>query len=147
MLDIALSILPSLQKQHGEEPKLNRCQDSELWCRTTTTTKFINLQEPLLFYREANAFSFDKYLATSLGLMYTIDTYYARNKLQLLYLRFKELLKLWCFMLLKILNMTDVMIGNRYSKIDQKIQHEADLILLESISYSSITNYASSVSE
>jgi glycosyltransferase involved in cell wall biosynthesis len=131
---------------YSEEPKLNRCQDAELWCRTTATTKFINLQEPLLFYREANAFSFDKYLATSLGLMHTIDIYYARNKLQLLYLRFKELLKLLCFVLLTILNMTDVMIRNRYSKIDPKIQHEADLLLLKSIGYSSITNYSSSVS-
>jgi hypothetical protein len=56
------------------------------------------------------------------------------------------LLKLLCFMLLTILNMTDVMISNRYSKIDPKIQHEADLLLLKSIGYSSITNYASSVS-
>jgi glycosyltransferase involved in cell wall biosynthesis len=130
---------------YSEEPKFNRCQDAELWCRTTATTKFVNLQEPLLFYREANAFSFDKYLATSLGLMHAIDVYYSQNKFQLLYLRSKELLKLLCFMLLTTLSMTDLLISKRYNKIDFDVQSEADRVLAKSISYSLTTNYSSAV--
>jgi glycosyltransferase involved in cell wall biosynthesis len=131
---------------YSEDRKFHRCEDAELWCRTTATTKFINLQEPLLFYREANAFSFDKYSETALGLMHTIDRYYGQNIFQLLYLRSKELLKLWCFMLLTRINMTDLMISNRYNKIDPNFQHEADRLLITSISYSLGFNYSRPVS-
>jgi glycosyltransferase involved in cell wall biosynthesis len=127
---------------YSEDRKFNRCEDAELWCRTTTTTKFINLREPLLFYREANAFSFDKYSATSRGLMHTIDLYYAQNLFQLLYLRSKELLKLWCFMLLTTVNMTDSMISNRYNKIDPKIRQEGERLLITSIRPSLDTDYS-----
>jgi glycosyltransferase involved in cell wall biosynthesis len=125
---------------YREDRKFHRCEDAELWCRTTATTKFINLQEPLLFYREANAFSFEKYSETALGLRHMIDLYYGQNIFQLLYLRSKELLKLWSFMLLTTINMADLMISNRYDKIDPKVQDEADRLLTTSISYSLDTN-------
>jgi glycosyltransferase involved in cell wall biosynthesis len=127
---------------YSEDRKFDRCEDAELWCRTTTTTKFINLQEPLLFYREANAFSFDKYSATSRGLMHMLDRYYAQNLFQLLYLRSKELLKLWCFMLLTTVNMTDSMISNRYNKIDSKVRQEGERLLITSIHPSLDTDYS-----
>lgn len=127
---------------YNEDRRFSRCQDAELWCRTTATTKFINLQEPLLFYREADAFSFDKYLGTSLGLMHMLALYYAQNSFKLLYLRSRELLKIWCFVLLTSINMTDAMISNRYNKLDSKAQNEADLLLLKSISSSLETDYS-----
>jgi glycosyltransferase involved in cell wall biosynthesis len=130
---------------YSEEPKFNRCQDAELWCRTTATTKFVNLQEPLLFYREANAFSFDKYLATSIGLMHTIDLYYSQDKFKLFYLHSRELLKLWCFRLLLALNMSDLLISKRYNKIDLDVRVEAERVLANSISDSLTTNYFSAV--
>jgi glycosyltransferase involved in cell wall biosynthesis len=127
---------------YSEDRKFNRCEDAELWCRTTATTKFINLREPLLFYREANAFSLDKYSATSQGLMHTLDRYYAQNLFQLLYLRSRELLKLWCFRLLTTVNMTDSMISNRYNKIDPKVRQEGELLLITSTRSSLGTDYS-----
>ena len=39
-----------------------RAEDTELWLRTSKFSKFYNLQEPLLFYREFGVPSLDKYL-------------------------------------------------------------------------------------
>ncbi len=41
-----------------------RCQDKELWLRTATNSVFVNLQTPLMFYREAGTISFKKYLSS-----------------------------------------------------------------------------------
>ena len=41
-----------------------RCQDRELWLRTASNSVFVNLQNPLMFYREAGTISFKKYLSS-----------------------------------------------------------------------------------
>lgn len=43
------------------DASLRRAQDKELWCRTRTTATFAKIIEPLLFYREAGNFSWDRY--------------------------------------------------------------------------------------
>ena len=41
-----------------------RSQDKELWMRTAPHSTFVNLQRPLLFYREVGTVSFEKYMRT-----------------------------------------------------------------------------------
>ncbi|MHC1560617.1 glycosyltransferase family 2 protein [Actinomycetospora sp. C-140] len=44
---------------------LLRCQDKELWCRTSGQSKFRKIAEPLLFYREVGNFSLSTYRSTA----------------------------------------------------------------------------------
>ena len=53
----------------------HRAQDAELWCRTSQYSKFIVIDEPLLFYREAGTFSLSNYIGTRLGVIHLITTY------------------------------------------------------------------------
>src|SRR5204862_339110 len=51
------------QNRYTDDPLFFRAQDSELWSRTTRNSVFVNLEEPLLFYREGGAFSYRNYLS------------------------------------------------------------------------------------
>jgi glycosyltransferase involved in cell wall biosynthesis len=121
---------------YSEDVKFNRAEDAELWCRTTSKSKFLNIEEPLLFYREANILAFDKYLASQSGAFQIINLYYKEKPSQLLYLFSRELFKLWLFMLLLRINMSKFMFSKRYSKIDAQLKNEATRVL------DSISNYS-----
>lgn len=41
--------------KYSEEPFAVRAEDFELWCRSWPYTKFANLSDPLIFYREGNS--------------------------------------------------------------------------------------------
>jgi glycosyltransferase involved in cell wall biosynthesis len=114
---------------YSEDIKFNRAEDAELWCRTTSKSKFLNIQEPLLFYREANILAFDKYLASQSGAFQIINLYYQKEPSQLLYLFSRELFKLWLFILLLRMNMSKLMFGRRYSTIDAQLKNEATQVL------------------
>jgi len=78
----------------------NRAQDAELWCRTTNKTKFINLPEPLIFYREHGTSSFSNYIGTSSGLLHLIYNEFNQPRQKCVYLFTRELLKLWIVFIL-----------------------------------------------
>lgn len=40
---------------------LSGAEDKELWCRTRRTTAFAKIMEPLLFYRDAGTYSWERY--------------------------------------------------------------------------------------
>jgi glycosyltransferase involved in cell wall biosynthesis len=125
---------------YSEDVKFNRAEDSELWCRTTSKSKFTNIQEPLLFYREANIISFDKYLASQSGAFQIINLYYQKKPFQLVYLFSRELLKLWFFILLLSINMNNLMVRRRYSKINIQLKNEIEQ-LIETIQNYSLPNH------
>jgi glycosyltransferase involved in cell wall biosynthesis len=52
-----------LNNQYDEvDPRLIRCEDRELWCRTYLTSTFARLTQPLLFYREPYAVNMTNYI-------------------------------------------------------------------------------------
>jgi len=46
-----------------------RMEDFELWARTLNCSNFKNIQEPLLYYRDMDNFSFNKYYASNKGIL------------------------------------------------------------------------------
>jgi glycosyltransferase involved in cell wall biosynthesis len=102
-----------------------RSQDAELWCRTTDSTQFINLSEPLLYYRESGVFSFKNYLGTSLGLLYLITVHYHHSHFQFLYLFLKQLVKLFIVAIVDCLDMSKFLVSIRYQPLNSKTAHNA----------------------
>jgi glycosyltransferase involved in cell wall biosynthesis len=54
---------------YNESFVYHRAQDAELWSRTYSTTRFVQIPEPLLFYRNVDAFSYPNYAGSQLGLL------------------------------------------------------------------------------
>ena len=105
----------------------NRAQDAELWCRTTDKTKFINLPEPLLFYREIGAFSFANYLGTSSGLLHLIHNKFNQPRQKYIYLFTREMLKLWVAFILTTLSLSNYLISRRYKLLSHQEIEDANV--------------------
>jgi glycosyltransferase involved in cell wall biosynthesis len=110
---------------YSEHFVFQRSQDAELWCRTTNTTKFVNLTEPLLYYRESGTFSFTNYLGTSLGLLYLICIHHTHPRYRFFYLFFRELIKLSIMSIVDCLNLADYLISRRYQPLSLDISNSA----------------------
>lgn len=57
------------ENRYSEAPVFRRVQDAELWIRTAASSRFVLLEEPLLFYRRPGSLSFDKYLWQAMALV------------------------------------------------------------------------------
>lgn len=95
-----------------------RCEDTELWCRTTETTKFVNLAEPLLYYREEKSLSIEKYAGTSLGLIFLIIEQFRYSRLQFIRLYTKEFIKLSLALILDSLGLSSYLISRRSTSLN-----------------------------
>jgi glycosyltransferase involved in cell wall biosynthesis len=73
----------------------HRSQDAELWCRTAPFTNFINIPQPLMFYRDEGVFSREKYVGTELGIINLAATQYARLKVRYAAIVLRELTKIY----------------------------------------------------
>jgi glycosyltransferase involved in cell wall biosynthesis len=102
---------------YSENFVFQRSQDAELWCRTAAHTRFINLPEPLLYYRESGVFSFANYLGTSLGLLQLIAIHYQRPRYRFLYLFSLEIIKLLIAAIVDCFNISDLLVAKRYQSI------------------------------
>jgi glycosyltransferase involved in cell wall biosynthesis len=78
---------------YSESFIFHRSEDAELWCRTTKHTSFVNVEKPLLYYREGTL-SYQNYLGTTLGIL-ALTREYAGTRAEFLYLMTRELTKLW----------------------------------------------------
>jgi glycosyltransferase involved in cell wall biosynthesis len=99
---------------YTEEFMYKRSEDAELWCRTTSQTKFINLAEPLLYYRENGTFSFNNYLETSFGLLYLIHNNFTQPRSKYIYLFSRELIKLWINFIFNLFSISNYLVARRY---------------------------------
>jgi glycosyltransferase involved in cell wall biosynthesis len=100
-----------------------RSQDAELWCRTTSTTKFLNLFEPLLYYRENINFSLNNYLGTYLAALHLIHNNYSKPSYKYIYLFSRELMKIWLAFMLDAFNGANYLVSRRYKALNlQEIQ-------------------------
>lgn len=52
-------------RQNPYDPAYRRAQDHELWCRVFRTTRFGRVRRPLLFKRDLETFTLEKYLSSS----------------------------------------------------------------------------------
>jgi len=102
------------QNPYSLDPIYYRSEDAELWCRTTTSTEFVNLPEPLLYYREVNTFSMKNYLGTSLGLLSILLEEFSRPRSKFAYLFTRELAKLWIVTMINCLGLTHWLVARRY---------------------------------
>jgi glycosyltransferase involved in cell wall biosynthesis len=91
----------------------HRCQDAELWCRTTASTKFINLPEPLLYYRENGVFSFSNYLTAKLVALILIQDQFRHPTYHYIYLFISEICKILLFFIADLLNFNDILVKRR----------------------------------
>ncbi len=99
---------------YSENFVFQRSQDAELWCRTTNYTKFINLPEPLLYYRESGTFSFKNYMGTSLGLLHIIYIYQTDRRFSFLYLFLRQLVKLAIAGVIDCFKASNLLVKMRY---------------------------------
>jgi glycosyltransferase involved in cell wall biosynthesis len=106
-----------------------RCEDAELWCRISERTRFINLPEPLLYYRETNFFSLDKYLLTNFGALYLINEKYKKPFYKSVYLFSIQIIKIWLFFVLDTLNFGSLIVSRRYKHLNLKELKVASEIL------------------
>jgi hypothetical protein len=110
---VAASIKWFRRNPYSQDPLFFRSEDAELWCRTTGTSTFFNLPEPLLFYREAGVFSFRNYAATQLGLLGLLDRRYREPRGRCARLMARELLKVWVAGLCDLLGAGDRLVARR----------------------------------
>lgn len=96
------------------DESLRRAQDYELWIRTVEHSKFVKLEEPFLFYREASTPSLNKYFDST---KYTLSTFVKnRNRIgyfNLIKLSLNKIFKLMVYFLFSITGQTDKLIQRR----------------------------------
>lgn len=61
-------------KKNQYDATSERMEDFELWLRTIAKSKFVNLQEPLLFYRNIGIPAFQKYMKSNNGIIKLIQS-------------------------------------------------------------------------
>ena len=103
---------------YSEDFIYQRSEDTELWCRTTEKTKFVNLVEPLLYYRESNSLSIEKYAKTNLGLIFLIIERFRHSRLQFTLLYTKELVKLSLALILDSFGLSSYLISRRHTPLN-----------------------------
>lgn len=119
-----------LENAYSEHFLYHRAQDAELWCRTASKTHFVVIQEPLLFYRESDTFSFPNYLGTSMGLLNLVHKH-ARNKCEFSALLTRELAKLWLTSACYGLGCIETLVNRRFKPIREDERAQAQNVLNE----------------
>lgn len=117
------------QNLYLERPVSYWSEDAELWCRTTTHSRFVTLQEPLLFYREASGVSFEKSLGMYHASIHILQERYRTPQFRYLYLLTGELLKLWATGILDAIGRPNWLIRSRYRTLPRAEAEEATAIL------------------
>jgi glycosyltransferase involved in cell wall biosynthesis len=117
------------QNNYSKNFIYQRSQDAELWCRTSEKTKFINLAEPLLYYREVGTFSFKNYLGTSLGILYLLNEHFKKPLYRYIFQFSLQLCKLWIVFIFDSFNMIHYITSRRYQHLDAQDLKSANLVL------------------
>lgn len=105
------------QNPYSESFIYHRSQDAELWCRTAAHSRFINLTEPLLYYREAGVFSYENYLGSQLGLIFLARTQFCHPPLRFVVTLFKSLGKIFLVSIFDALGAGEFVVGRRFRSV------------------------------
>lgn len=111
---------------YSESFVYHRSQDIELWCRTESLSTFVNLREPLLYYREAGVFSFENYLGSQLGLIFLLQTQFSRPRLHYVAALLKCLGKIFVVSVFDALGKGESIVACRYQPLTPEQQRHAD---------------------
>jgi glycosyltransferase involved in cell wall biosynthesis len=114
---------------YSEDPVFYRSEDAELWCRTCATTNFVNLQDPLLFYRDAGSLNLNNYLGSAMGLCALLRRRYARPRYEYLRQVSSEIVKAWTAVMADTFGAGDLLVKRRRLPIEPAARQEALQIL------------------
>lgn len=103
-----------------------RCEDAELWCRATADSKYINMEAPLVYYREVGNYSLKKQIATYFGLFNLIYEYHFHQPLKFTLLLGKELFRLWLAAMLTSFGKSHWFISRRYRPLSEAQRRHAE---------------------
>lgn len=116
-----------------EKPIAHWSEDAELWCRATGHSRFVTLQEPALFYREASTVSFEKSLGMYHASMNILQERYRNPRYRYLCSLTGEMFKLWSSGVLDSLGKGQLLIRKRYHRLDIAELENANQIVREVI--------------
>jgi glycosyltransferase involved in cell wall biosynthesis len=111
---------------YSESFIFHRSQDAELWCRTAPHSKFINLPEPLLYYREAGVFSYENYLGSQLGLIFLLRTRFCQPRWRCFAGMAKGLGKVFSVSAFDALGLGDIVVGRRFKRLTPEQRRRAE---------------------
>jgi len=114
---------------YTEEIFFHRCQDAELWCRTSPSTRFVNLTQPLLFYREVGTFSFPNYLSTAVGKVILARRYGSKSPISAAWSLTGELAKVWLYGVADSTGRADVLVRRRNRPVPSVEAAEAQAVV------------------
>ena len=100
------------------DAKAIRCEDDELWRRTSDHSVFRISTEPLLFYREYGSNYYKKYFKSLRGHLYIFrKEFKKKNKIGYLFLGFLKTLLVGCvYFLFNLINRESILIRRRYNE-------------------------------
>jgi glycosyltransferase involved in cell wall biosynthesis len=112
-----------------------RAEDYELWCRTAGSSSFFIMEQPLLFYREANSIArnINNYMCTFSSMMKIIKKYSSTQikSRHVFFLYLQVYLRLIVYYLLAKLGQDKILIKKRYKKIRPEDLQNVKKILLQ----------------
>jgi hypothetical protein len=126
---VAASVEWFRRNPYSEQTIYHRCEDAELWCRTTDVSKFVVIPQPLLFYREGDVFSYPGFVGTKLGLLCLLRDRFPTPVLRYLYLATREAVQLWIGSLCVGLGKAKWILAQRYKPLDTTSSRYASAIL------------------
>jgi len=121
-------------KTNSYDAKYVRMEDTELWVRTIKQSNFVNLNIPLLFYRDVGVPYLKKYLQSTKGERYLIrNTFTCFISIVRWQLLFKNYTKLLLYIIFSIFHLQNLLIKRRALYIDDIEKQNATVILNEAI--------------
>jgi glycosyltransferase involved in cell wall biosynthesis len=114
---------------YSEDPVFYRSEDAELWCRTSRDTDFVNLEDPLMFYREQRRINLANYLGSSMGLCVLLQRKYAKPHYHFVKLWSVEIAKVWIAITAEAFGVSDILVKRRSQPIGPAARAEALRIL------------------
>ena len=118
-----------------------RMEDFELWMRTVSTSNFVNISEPLLFYRNVGIPSIKKYIKSNLGIIKLLQ-YRKKYSISIrasIYYTSIYLFKISVYLLFFCAGKIDFLLKKRSHSITENEKQTAEEMLLKSIYRSEYT--------
>lgn len=112
-----------------------RMEDFELWIRTVDFSTFMNIQEPLLFYRNVGIPTLQKYLKSNIGIIRLLQNRkkYGISLFNSLYFTILYLIKILIYLIFAGIGKIDYLIKRRTQLISEEERHLTEELLLKSI--------------
>lgn len=114
---------------YSEDAIFTRCEDAELWCRTALRSRFVNMAEPLLFYRQPRGLDHKKYLASNCGLLQVLFAHFSDRRLMFLWLFSRELAKIGFIGASFAFGRSDWLARRNSQPLPEREQHDAQQII------------------